>query len=50
MTVAKELWRDTRFAAGVALGQPFQCLVQVTNRCNMHYPILGLVYLPALTL
>jgi MoaA/NifB/PqqE/SkfB family radical SAM enzyme len=24
-----------RFAAGVALKRPFQCLVQVTNRCNM---------------
>ena len=24
-----------RFATGVALGRPFQCLVQLTNRCNM---------------
>ena len=24
-----------RFAAGVALQRPFQCLVQITNRCNM---------------
>ena len=27
--------RDLGFAAGVALRRPFQCFVQVTNRCNM---------------
>ena len=29
------LVNELRFAAGVARGRPFQCLVQVTNRCNM---------------
>lgn len=27
--------RDLGFAAGLALGRPFDCLIQVTNRCNM---------------
>ena len=27
--------RDLRFAAGVLRRQPFQVLLQVTNRCNM---------------
>ena len=30
-----EIKRDLGFAAGVALGRPFQCFLQVTNRCNM---------------
>jgi MoaA/NifB/PqqE/SkfB family radical SAM enzyme len=29
------LQKDLRFAAGVAMRRPFNCLVQVTNRCNM---------------
>lgn len=29
------LLKDTEFAAGVALRRPFNCLVQLTNRCNM---------------
>lgn len=29
------LKKDLRFAAGVARKRPFNCLVQVTNRCNM---------------
>ena len=29
------LRKDLRFAAGVAMRRPFNCLVQVTNRCNM---------------
>ena len=31
----KELNRDLSFAAGIALRRPFQCFLQVTNRCNM---------------
>ncbi|MCA9646534.1 MAG: radical SAM protein [Polyangiaceae bacterium] len=29
------LKKDLRFAAGVARKKPFNCLIQVTNRCNM---------------
>jgi MoaA/NifB/PqqE/SkfB family radical SAM enzyme len=29
------LARDARFAAGLALKRPFNCLLQVTNRCNL---------------
>lgn len=31
----KDLLRDFRFALGLALNRPFNCLLQVTNRCNM---------------
>ena len=31
----KEMSRDARFAAGLLARRPFQCLIQVTNRCNM---------------
>ncbi|MBI3890780.1 MAG: hypothetical protein HY303_04545, partial [Candidatus Wallbacteria bacterium] len=31
----RELRRDLGFAAGLLLGRPFSCLLQVTNRCNM---------------
>jgi MoaA/NifB/PqqE/SkfB family radical SAM enzyme len=33
-----ELRRDLGFLASVVKGRPFQCLVQVTNRCNMKCP------------
>jgi len=29
------LQKDLRFAAGIAARRPFNCLIQVTNRCNM---------------
>jgi len=31
----REIGREARFATGIARAKPFQCLVQVTNRCNM---------------
>lgn len=31
----KDLFRDLRFGLGLALNRPFNCLLQVTNRCNM---------------
>src|SRR5713226_6956487 len=31
----QELKRDLGFAATVVLRRPFQCFLQVTNRCNM---------------
>lgn len=34
MTLA-ELTRDLSFAATVLRRRPFQCFLQVTNRCNM---------------
>lgn len=30
-----ELSREAGFAASILRGRPFQCLIQVTNRCNM---------------
>ena len=33
-----ELRRDAAFAAGLLKKKPFQCLVQLTNRCNMRCP------------
>lgn len=30
-----ELRREAGFAASILRGRPFQCLIQVTNRCNM---------------
>lgn len=35
LRLARETRRDARFVAGVLKQQPFQVLVQVTNRCNM---------------
>ena len=35
MTNLKSVSRDLRFAAGLLRRRPFQCLLQVTNRCNM---------------
>lgn len=29
------LQKDLRFAAGIAARRPFNCLIQITNRCNM---------------
>lgn len=29
------LWKDLSFALGLLRGRPFNCLLQVTNRCNM---------------
>jgi MoaA/NifB/PqqE/SkfB family radical SAM enzyme len=30
-----QLKKDARFAAGLAKKQPFNCLIQITNRCNL---------------
>ena len=30
-----QLKKDARFAAGLARRQPFNCLIQITNRCNL---------------
>ncbi len=35
MKTLNALKKDLRFAAGLARGRPFNCLVQVTNRCNL---------------
>lgn len=35
MSLARELFRDARFALGLLGRKPFSALIQVTNRCNM---------------
>lgn len=35
LTTLSEMRREASFAAGLVRQKPFQCLVQVTNRCNM---------------
>ncbi len=35
MKTLHALKKDLRFAAGLARGRPFNCLVQITNRCNL---------------
>lgn len=35
MRMLDVLAKDARFAAGLAMKKPFNCLIQVTNRCNL---------------